>query len=628
MIDLILNQTLNGLASASSLFLVASGLSIIFGVTRIVNFAHGSLYMLGAYLAWTLVSQFGPAEALGFWGGVLAAAALTGIVGVVIEVLILRRIYQAPELFQLLATFGVVLMLQDVALGIWGAEDKLGPRAPGFKSFVIIFGNRFPTYELFLIAVGPIVLLILWLLFQKTRWGTLVRAATQDREMVGALGVNQRLLFTSVFAFGSMLAGLGGALQLPREAVTLHMDLSMISEAFVVVVVGGLGSVTGAYLAAVLIGILHAFGILIFPKITLVLVFLVMAVVLVVKPYGLMGKAPVGQQRAHGPAEPLLRPADGATRLAGLIGLLILALAPLVTPDHILLTLTELVIFALFAASLHFMMGPGGMASFGHAAYFGLGAYGAALAVKWWGAPMEPALLLAPFLAGIAGIVFGWFCVRLSEVYLAMLTLAFAQIAWATAFQSVDLTGGDNGILGVWPSAWAASKTAYYYLTLVVCAAAIVALRFTIFSPFGYSLRAARDNALRAEAIGLDVVRIQWAAFAVAAFCAGIAGGLFAFFKGSVFPTYMAIPRSVDALLMVLLGGVQTISGPLIGAFAYAGLSEQLMKATMYWRFVLGLSIVLLVVLFPRGLVGAVLALRERWRRESQAPAALAEAKP
>lgn len=628
MIDLILNQTLNGLASASSLFLVASGLSIIFGVTRIVNFAHGSLYMLGAYLAWTLVGRFGQADALGFWGGVLAAAALTGLIGVVIEVLILRRIYQAPELFQLLATFGVVLMLQDVALGLWGAEDKVGPRAPGFKSFVILFGNRFPTYELLLIAVGPIVLLILWLLFQKTRWGTLVRAATQDREMVGALGVNQRLLFTSVFAFGSMLAGLGGALQLPREAVTLHMDLSMISEAFVVVVVGGLGSVTGAYLAAVLIGILHAFGILIFPKITLVLVFLVMAVVLVVKPYGLMGKAPVGHQRAHGPPEPLLLPADCVTKLAGLIGLVILALAPLVAPDHILLTLTELVIFALFAASLHFMMGPGGMASFGHAAYFGLGAYGAALAVKWWGAPMEPALLLAPFLAGIAGVVFGWFCVRLSGVYLAMLTLAFAQIAWATAFQLVDLTGGDNGILGVWPSAWAVSKPAYYYLTLAVCAASIVALRLTIFSPFGYALRAARDNPLRAEAIGLDVVRIQWVAFAVAAFCAGIAGGLFAFFKGSVFPTYMAIPRSVDALLMVLLGGVQTVSGPIIGAFAYAGLSEQLTKMTMYWRFVLGLSIVLLVVLFPRGLVGAALALRERWRKEPEPAPALAEVKP
>ncbi|MDX3805096.1 ABC transporter permease [Bosea thiooxidans] len=612
MVDLILTQTLNGLASASSLFLVASGLSIIFGVTRIVNFAHGSLYMLGAYLGWTLVEWLGPASPLGFWGGVLLAALLVAGIGVLIEIAILRRIYQAPELFQLLATFGVVLMIQDIALAIWGPEDKLGPRAPGFKSFVILFDSRFPTYELLLIVIGPAVLALLWFLFQKTRWGTLVRAATQDREMVGALGVNQRLLFTSVFAFGAGLAGLGGALQLPREAATLHMDLSMIAEVFVVVVVGGLGSVTGAYLAAVLIGILHAFGILIFPKITLVLVFLVMAVVLVVKPYGLLGKRPTGH--ARGPAvEPLLRPADGATKLAGLAALLLLVAVPLATPDYLVLTLTELLIFTLFATSLHFMMGPGGMASFGHAAYFGLGAYGAALAVKWLGAPMEPALLFAPFLAGIAGVVFGWFCVRLSGVYLAMLTLAFAQIAWATAFQWVELTGGDNGILGVWPSSWAVSKTAFYYLALGICAACVLLLRVMVFSPLGYALRASRDNPLRAEAIGIDTMRVQWAAFAIAAFAAGIAGGLFAFFKGSVFPTYMAIPRSVDALLMVLLGGVQTVSGPIVGAFAYAGLSEQLAKLTMYWRFALGLAIVLLVVLFPRGLVGGFLAWRERF---------------
>ena len=615
MLDLILTQTLNGLASASSLFLVASGLSIIFGVTRIVNFAHGSLYMLGAYLGWTLVTWLGPASPFGFWGGVLLAALFVAAIGVLIEVAILRRIYQAPELFQLLATFGVVLMIQDIALAVWGPEDKLGPRAPGFKSFVILFDSRFPTYELLLIAIGPAVLGLLWFLFRRTRWGTLVRAATQDREMVGALGVNQRLLFTSVFAFGAGLAGLGGALQLPREAATLHMDLSMIAEVFVVVVVGGLGSVTGAYLAAVLIGILHAFGILIFPKITLVLVFLVMAVVLVAKPHGLLGKPPTGQARA--PAdEPLLRPADRATKLAGLAALLLLATLPLVTPDYLVLTLTELLILGLFAASLHFMMGPGGMTSFGHAAYFGLGAYGAALAVKWLGAPMEPALLFAPLLAGVAGAVFGWFCVRLSGVYLAMLTLAFAQIAWATAFQWVEFTGGDNGILGVWPAQWAVSKTAFYYLVLGLCAACVLLLRIMLFSPLGYALRAARDNPLRAEAIGIDTMRVQWAAFVVAAFAAGIAGGLFAFFKGSVFPTYLAIPRSVDALLMVLLGGVQTVSGPIVGAFAYAGLSEQLSRLTMYWRFALGLSIVLLVVLFPRGLVGSFLAWRERSRAE------------
>jgi branched-chain amino acid transport system permease protein len=535
------------------------------------------------------------------------------VVGLVVETTILRRIYAAPELFQLLATFGVVLMIQDITLYLWGPEDKLGPRAPGLRSFVVIAGSRFPQYELFLIFVGPVVLGLLWLVFNRTRWGTLVRAATQDREMVGALGVNQRLLFTTVFMFGAFLAGLGGALQLPREAVTLHMDLAMITEVFVVVVIGGLGSITGAYLAAVLIGIVHAFGIVYFPKSTLVLAFLVMAVVLVVKPYGLLGRKPSGHAaRGQAIPEPLLSPADRPTRMLGLGLLAVLLLSPPLLGDYGVSFLTELVVFALFAASLHFIMGPGGMHSFGHAAYFGLGAYGAALAVKWLALPMGGALIAAPLLAGVAGVVFGWFCVRLSGVYLAMLTLAFAQIAWATAFQWVDFTGGDNGILGVWPSEWAKPKLVFFYLALALCAAGVLALRRLVFTPFGYALRAGRDSPLRAEATGLDVQRLQWAGFAIAAVAAGLAGGLFAFFKGSVFPTYMSIPKSVDALLMVLLGGVQTMSGPIVGAFAFAGLEEQLMRFTAYWRFVLGLVIVLIVILFPKGLAGTVLDWRER----------------
>jgi branched-chain amino acid transport system permease protein len=608
--DFLLVQALNGMATASSLFLVAAGLSIIFGVTRIVNFAHGSFYMLGAYLAWTLATAMGPQTALGFWGAVVLAACLAGVIGALVEVLVLRRIYAAPELFQLLATFGVVLMVQDIALFIWGAEDKLGPRAPGFRSFMVILGNRFPTYELFLIVIGPVVLAALWFLFNRTRWGTLVRAATLDREMVAALGVNQRLLFTSVFAFGAMLAGLGGALQLPREAVNLHMDLSMITEAFVVVVVGGLGSITGAYLAALVIGLVHAFGIVWFPKSTLVLAFLVMAVVLVIKPYGLLGQRPAGLAARAAQPEPMLKPADGATRLF-LGGLLALAaLLPLAVGDYAVSFLTELAIFALFAGSLHLIMGPAGLHSFGHAAYFGLGAYGAALAFRWLGAPMPVGLAVAPLAAGLAGLVFGWFCVRLSGVYLAMLTLAFAQIAWATAFQWVDLTGGDNGILGVWPSPVVGSRTGFYLMTLAICAAGLFALRWLLFSPFGHALRAGRDSPLRAEAIGLDVRRLQWAGFTVAAVAAGVAGGLFAYFKGSVFPTYMSIPKSVDGLLMVLLGGVQTVTGPIVGAIVFAGLEEQLVRLTQYWRFVLGLTVVLLVILFPKGLVGTFLDWR------------------
>jgi branched-chain amino acid transport system permease protein len=297
-------QCLSGLAQASSLFLVAAGLSIIFGVTRIVNFAHGSFYMVGAYIAVSLAEQW--AGGMGFWGAIAMAALATGLLGVLLEMLVLRRLYQSPELFQLLATFGVVLIVQDASLAIWGPEDLLGPRAPGFEGVMRILGRPFPKYELLLIALGPLVLGLLWLLFNRTRWGTLVRAATQDREMTAALGINQTWLFTSILFIGSLLAGLGGALQIPREAVNLHMDINIVVEAFVVVVVGGMGSVGGAFLAAALIGQLQAFGILIFPQITLVIVFLFMAVVLVVRPHGLLGRPQaLARGAGHGQELPL-----------------------------------------------------------------------------------------------------------------------------------------------------------------------------------------------------------------------------------------------------------------------------------------------------------------------------------
>ncbi len=600
-------QALSGLASAASLFLVAAGLTVIFGVSRIVNFAHGSLYMLGAYLAWTLVTNL-PRGHLGFWGGVLAASLVVALIGVAIEILVLRRIYRAPELFQLLATFGIVLIVQDLTLLAWGPQDLLGPRAPGLRGSTEILGLRFPLYELFLIILGPLVLALLWLLFHRTRWGTLVRAATADREMAAALGIDQKRLFTGVFALGSLLAGLAGALQLPRESVNLHMDLAIITEAFVVVVVGGLGSLGGAALAALLIGELHAFGILILPKITLVLVFLVMAVVLVVRPHGLLGRdtnSPGTPHAAGAPPEPPIGPAPPALKRLALAALLAAILLPPFAGDHALSILTDLAIFVLFAASLHFIMGPGGMASFGHAAYFGAGAYGAALAAKWFAVPMLASLAVAPFAAGLVGLVFGFFCVRLAGVYSAMLTLAFAQIAWSVAFQWVEVTGGDNGILGIWPDAWAVPKLNYYYLSLTLCAGATLLLRRIVHAPFGHALRAQRDSPLRAEAIGIDGFRTRWMAFAIAAGMAGIAGGLFAYSRGSVFPTFMAIPRSVDALLMVLLGGVQTLSGPIVGALAYIGLQTGLTSLSDYWRLILGCIIVALVLFFPQGLAGA-----------------------
>lgn len=613
MTGLILVQFLTGLASAASLFLIAAGLSIIFGVTRIVNFAHGSFYMLGAYIAYSLAERIAAGSALGFWASVLLAAVAVGLIGVVVEILLLRRIYRAPELFQLLATFGIVLVVQDAALFLWGPEDLLGPRAPGLDGAVRIAGHFLPEYDLALIAISPLVLGALWLLFRRTRWGVLVRAATQDREMVAALGVNQSWLFTSVFFLGAFLAGLGGALQLPKDGANLFIDLNVIAAAFVVVVVGGMGNITGAFLAAVLIGELQAFAILTFPEITLVLMFLAMAVVLVVRPWGLLGRPPAEHGAGRGP-EPMLRPSSPNVRIAWAALLALLAALPLFAEDFTLVLAIEMLIAALFAASLHFIMGPGGMVSFGHAAYFGLGAYGAALLVHYLGTRMEIALVAAPVIAGLGALVFGWFCVRLSGVYLAMLTLAFAQIAWSVVFQWYEVTGGEDGLLGIWPAAWAGDRVVFYYLVLAATGVAILALRRMIFAPFGYAVRAGRDSRLRADAIGIDAKRFEWMAFLVAGVMAGIAGGLYVFSKGNVFPDVLSIPRSVDALVMVLLGGVQTLSGPLFGAAAFTWLHDEISRLD-YWRFILGGVIVALVLLFPQGLGGIWQQLETRLGR-------------
>jgi len=617
-------QLLNGLSGASSLFLVAAGLSLIFGITRIVNFAHGSLYMLGLYIAYSLTSHFG-GGVLGFWGGVLLAAVVVALLGGLIEVLLLRRIYHAPELFQLLATFALVLVIKDAALYVWGAEELLGPRAPGLSGSIQLFGQRFPQYNLLLMCIGPVVLGMLWLLLTRTRWGALIRAATQDREMVGALGVNQAWLFTSVFALGAFLAGLGGALQLPTEPASLNLDLQTIGDAFVVVVVGGMGSIPGAYLAALLIavtkaicaaiGTVQVFGVdFSFSKLTLVVEFLIMAVVLVARPWGLLGRPQAVSRNATG-AETPLRPASPLLRRASWLLLALLLALPLFGASFpYALTLSiDLLIAALFAASLHFIMGPAGMHSFGHAAYFGLGAYGAALFLKALSMPMEVSLIFAPVIAALGALLFGWFCVRLSGVYLAMLTLAFSQIVWSVVYQSDELTGGSNGIVGIWPAAWLADKGAYFYLALAICAGCILLMRRFLFSPFGYAMRAGRDSLLRSDAIGIDVKRVQWMAFVLAGSFCGVAGALFAFSKGSISPETISVGRSVDGLVMVLLGGVQTLSGPLVGGVVFTWLQDLLARETEYWRALLGGSILLLVLAFPQGIVGFI---RSRFERE------------
>jgi branched-chain amino acid transport system permease protein len=282
-------QSLSGLTAAMFLFLIAAGLSLIFGVLRVLNFAHGSFYMVGAYLAYQIVQWVGTGPGR-FWWAALGAAVGIAILGGLVERLLLRHLYAKEELYQLLFTYALVLVLSDVAKVIWGTQQLSVSRPPGLAGAFRLFGATIPYYNLFILLLGPAIALVFWLVLTRTRAGRLIRAAALDREMLGALGVDVTRLYTAVFVIGSFLAGLGGALVTPVKTIVPGMDVEIIVEAFIVVVIGGLGSFWGTFLGALIYGQVLSFGILIFPRFSIFSVFALMAVVLILRPWGLLGR--------------------------------------------------------------------------------------------------------------------------------------------------------------------------------------------------------------------------------------------------------------------------------------------------------------------------------------------------
>ena len=285
----VVGQVLSGLTAAMFLFIVASGLSVVFGVLRVLNFAHGSFYMLGAYLAWQMMQWLGPATG-SFWLAVLGAAAGVAVIGGVIERFFLRRLYGKEDLYQLLLTYALVLILGDIARITWGTQQLAMPRPAGLTGSFQFLGAIVPYYNFFIIVLGPLIAVGCWLLLSRTSVGRMIRAAAYDREMLAALGADVGRLYTLMFMSGSFLAGLGGALVTPVRSIVPGMDVEIIVEAFIVVVIGGLGSFWGTFLGAIIFGQVLAFGILVVPGFSIFAVFALMAIVLIVRPAGLMGR--------------------------------------------------------------------------------------------------------------------------------------------------------------------------------------------------------------------------------------------------------------------------------------------------------------------------------------------------
>jgi len=288
-LSFLFSQFMGGLTTAMFLFLIASGLSLVFGVMRVINFAHGSFYMLGAYLAWQVVAWVHPTGGE-FWIAAICAALGVALLGAVTERLFFRWLYGREELYQLLFTYALVLILGDAAKFLWGTGQLSVSTPPVLAGGVPIFGTTQPLYTLFIIAIGPAIAFALWLALNRTGTGRMVRAAQMDREMLAALGANVSTIYTGMFALSAFLAGLSGALVTPIQSIVPGMDVLIIVQAFIVVVIGGMGSLWGTFWGSVIYGQVLSFGILIFPSFSLFSVFALMAVILIVRPWGLFGR--------------------------------------------------------------------------------------------------------------------------------------------------------------------------------------------------------------------------------------------------------------------------------------------------------------------------------------------------
>jgi branched-subunit amino acid ABC-type transport system permease component len=283
-------QLMNSLSQGMNLFIIAAGLSLIFGVLRVINFAHGAFYMFGAYIVYSVTQQLG----LSFWLGVIAAGLGLALLAVILERFLFRFIYDKEHLMQLLLTFAIVLILGDLAKIIWGTDQYSVSYPAGFDGATNLGISFYPTYRLFLCIIGPLIAIGLWLFIERTRWGRMTRAATQDREMLAALGINVPLIYTGIFILGSALAGIGGALAAPFSSPTPGMDATIIVDCFVIVIIGGLGSLWGTFLGALIYGLVFNFGSVIVPNWQDVFAYLLLMVVLLVRPWGLFGQPEAG----------------------------------------------------------------------------------------------------------------------------------------------------------------------------------------------------------------------------------------------------------------------------------------------------------------------------------------------
>ena len=556
----LLSVGLTGLSHATPIFLVAAAITLVFDANRVLDFSQAAI----AGLAAALFGRLGLAPTL----ALIAIPAVLAVGDGAVELLVIHRLRRAPLLTQLLVTLGLFLVFQDAARLFWAVSPST---RPGWA--ISDLGM------LAIIGTGPAIL------------GLLLTVPARGRLVV---------------PLAAALSGLAGTLWfLSQPTHSVGFDADLLADSLLAILLGGLGSLPGAFIAAFVIALLRTFTADLFPSSALALPLALTAAFLLVRPGGLFAPANPAPLL---PTPPLLiRPAARSARLLFAAAFLMASVA-IYSASFGATLFATIGIAVLLAASLHLLLGPGGMPSLGHGAFFVVGAYAAALFVRTAGlAPslslLAIALVVGTLTAGVAALVVGTVVARLSAAALAMLTLVVAHLVSTVA----------TWIGPIEPRAWAdmlrtsaipLPAPLTVWLTFAVCLGMALLLRRLLYAPFGYALRAARDNPIRAAAIGLPIPILRVTAFTIAGGTAGLAGALTLVSVG-VAPV---IQRSADTLLMLALGGVQMMAAPFVGALAYTGAAELFAP----WPFLLGPALIAVPLLLPEGIAGASIRL---WRR-------------
>jgi branched-chain amino acid transport system permease protein len=612
-VEVFVAQLLNGLVYGVLLFLMAAGLSLIFGLMNVVSLAHGSFFMLGAYVGMSIFRATGS-----FWLALLLAPVPVIVAGVIIERLFMRPLYRRGHMDQVLLTFGFTFVFLDLVQTVWGRTVQRLPAPEALQGTIHIGAGVFSAYRLFLIGFGFAIALLLWLFLERSRIGAMVRAGVDDAQMASGLGGNIPALFSGIFGFGAALAAIGGVAAGPILSLYPGMDAEILIPAFIVIVIGGLGSLRGAFVGSLLIGIADTFGKAYLPSLALFLIYLAMILVLLIRPQGLFG---IKYSDVAIPSAIRITavPITNRTRIAGLVALAVLLALPFAVSDYSRALIAEIFIFAIFAMSLDLLLGFTGLMSLGHAAFFGLGAYAVAVLGTQFGIDAWIGVTAGIALAAAAAGLIGWFCVRTGGVTFLMLTLAFSQLVFTVALKWRDVTGGSDGLaVAEKPSFFGfdlSNSLVMYYMALAFFVLVFAGLRRLINAPLGRVFVGIRENEPRMMAVGYPTRAYKLISFTISAAIAGLAGGLYAIFNGFISADALYWTASGDVLIMTMLGGAGTLIGPAIGAGVFLLMKNVVSSYNEHWLAIIGITFICCVMFFPAGIWGALRDVRMKRAR-------------